>query len=104
MSKEKKLEEAAEKLADKEDEQDMLFEKIYESFKESVDFIGDYAREGLEYLEDADEASHFEEGVMTLETVADEISNLSNILGQNEENISKLGLLEEEIAKLEEKI
>ena len=104
MSKEKKLEEAAEKLADKEDEQDMLFEKIYESFKESVDFIGDYAREGLGYLEDADEASHFEEGVRTLETVADEISNLSDILGQNEENISKLGLLEEEIAELEEKI
>ena len=104
MSKEKKLEEAAEKLADKEDEQDMLFEKIYESFKESVDFIGDFAREGLEYLEDADEASHFEEGVMTLETVADEISNLSNILGQNELNISSLRVLEEEIIKLQEKI
>ena len=104
MSEEKKLEQLSEKLADKEDEQDMLFEKIYESFKESVDFIGDYAREGLEYLEDADEASHFEEGVRTLETVADEIRHLTGILEKNNDDISSLMVLEEEIIKLQEKI
>jgi len=106
MSKEeeKKLEELAVKLADKEDEQDILFEKIYESFKESVDFIGDYAREGLEYLEDADEASHFEEGVMTLDTVADEIRHLMSILAENSDDISRLRVLEEEMKKLQEKI
>jgi len=102
--KEKKMEELSEKLADKEDEQDMLFEKIYESFKESVDFIGDYAREGLEYLENANEASHFEEGVMTLDTVADEIRHLMSILAKNSYDISRLTVLEEEIAELEEKI
>ena len=107
MNKEKQLEEDAEKLADKEDEQDMLFEKIYESFKNSVDFIGDYAREGLEYLEDADKASDFEEGVCTLETVADEIrhsNGLRDILDKNNDNIERLALLEEEIIELQEKI
>tara|TARA_R100000049_G_C1884685_1_gene39849 strand:- start:230 stop:550 length:321 start_codon:yes stop_codon:yes gene_type:complete len=106
MSKEEeeKLEQLSEKLADKEDEQDMLFEKIYESFKETVDFIGDYAREGLEYLEDADKASHFEEGVITLDTVADEIRHLMGVLAKNSDDISRLTALEEEIEKLEEKI
>ena len=104
MSKEKQLEEDAEKLADKEDELDMLFEKITESFRESIDFIGDYSREGLDYLEDASDASHFEEGVASLEQVADEIKHLSNTLGKNEDNISRLGVLEEEIAELEGKI
>ena len=104
MSEEKKLEQLSEKLADKEDEQDMLFEKITESFRESIDFIGDYAREGLDYLEDAESANHFEEGVASLENVADEIRHLSNILGKNEDNISRLTALEEEIEELEKKI
>tara|TARA_R110000824_G_scaffold206523_2_gene391646 strand:+ start:7946 stop:8260 length:315 start_codon:yes stop_codon:yes gene_type:complete len=104
MSKEEKKEELSEKLADKEDEQDTLFEKITESFKGSIDFIGDYAREGLEYLEDASDASHFEEGINALSLVAEEIKHMKRILDENDADISRLKMLEEEIEKLEKEI
>ena len=104
MSKDEKIERLAAKLAVKEDEQDMLFEKIYESFKESIDFVGEYAREGMSYLEDADTAGHFEEGVQALSMVADEIKHMKRILDENDDDISRLMVLEEEIADLEKKI
>jgi hypothetical protein len=100
----KKLERLSEELADKEDEQDALFEKIYESFKESIDFVGEYAREGMAYLEEADSAEHFEEGINALSLVADEIKHMKNILYKNDNDISRLTALEEEITELEGKI
>jgi len=104
MSKDEKIERLSDKLADKEDEQDMLFEKIYESFKGSIDFVGEYAREGMAYLEEADTAGHFEEGINALSIVADEIKHMKRILNENDEDISRLTVLEEEIADLEKKI
>jgi len=106
MNKEKKKKDAKllVKLADKEDELDVLYEKLVEHIRDESDWIEENVATALGDLMDMDDTAAYENGLSLLSDVTSEIKAVMDKCEDNYSMFSDAQDLEVEVKELRSKL